>query len=180
MHYFACNDAEGWCLPLTQRYRVHFERDRHGGSVFSRDMTRRMRERGDRNRRREGRQPRDAGAARPAGTGTGAALGTWAMVTEFGEQTIEATLVLDRDDDGRVVGTWTSRGRDFELENVTVDGKTISFTRPMGGMSIDFKGHGRPAIRSRAPTRRRRVHSHAMASASSTRLRPALTEERIA
>ncbi len=29
--YFACNDEEGWCKPVTQEYIVHFEVDRDGG-----------------------------------------------------------------------------------------------------------------------------------------------------
>lgn len=30
--YFACNDKEGWCKPVTQRYTVHLEADRDGGN----------------------------------------------------------------------------------------------------------------------------------------------------
>ncbi len=30
--YFACDDAETFCVPVTQQYRVSFERDRDGGS----------------------------------------------------------------------------------------------------------------------------------------------------
>ena len=32
VHYFACDDAETFCAPVTQRYRVKLERDRDGGS----------------------------------------------------------------------------------------------------------------------------------------------------
>ena len=32
VHYFACNDEEGWCLPVEQSYEILFERDRFGGS----------------------------------------------------------------------------------------------------------------------------------------------------
>lgn len=31
--YFACNDQEGWCKPVTQQYTVHLEVDRDGGSA---------------------------------------------------------------------------------------------------------------------------------------------------
>ncbi|MCA9123392.1 MAG: hypothetical protein H6822_10905 [Planctomycetaceae bacterium] len=31
--YFACNDAEGWCKPVTQQYTVALEVDRDGGSA---------------------------------------------------------------------------------------------------------------------------------------------------
>lgn len=29
--YFACNDAEGWCKPVTQRYTIEWKEDRDGG-----------------------------------------------------------------------------------------------------------------------------------------------------
>lgn len=32
LHYFACDDAETFCLPVSQKYLVHLERDRDGGS----------------------------------------------------------------------------------------------------------------------------------------------------
>lgn len=31
-HYFACNDEEGWCKPMTQRYQIFLERDPDGGN----------------------------------------------------------------------------------------------------------------------------------------------------
>ena len=31
VHYYACNDEEGWCIPVSQEYRVHLESDRDGG-----------------------------------------------------------------------------------------------------------------------------------------------------
>lgn len=31
-HYFACNDKEGRCIPMTQRYRIQLERDPAGGN----------------------------------------------------------------------------------------------------------------------------------------------------
>ncbi len=36
MRYFACNDEEGWCKPVTQQYAIYLQRDRDGGSVRSR------------------------------------------------------------------------------------------------------------------------------------------------
>lgn len=33
--YFACNDEEGWCVPLTQRYTIHLKSDRDGGRARS-------------------------------------------------------------------------------------------------------------------------------------------------
>lgn len=32
VHYFACDDAETFCIPVTQVYEVSFQRDRDGGS----------------------------------------------------------------------------------------------------------------------------------------------------
>ena len=32
VNYFACDDAETFCVPVTQQYEVSFERDRDGGS----------------------------------------------------------------------------------------------------------------------------------------------------
>ena len=32
VHYFACDDAETFCVPVTQRYTVHLQRDPDGGS----------------------------------------------------------------------------------------------------------------------------------------------------
>ena len=31
--YYACNDEEGWCKPLTQRYQVYLEMDWDGRST---------------------------------------------------------------------------------------------------------------------------------------------------
>ena len=31
VHYFACDDAETFCIPVTQQYRVRLQRDRDGG-----------------------------------------------------------------------------------------------------------------------------------------------------
>ncbi len=35
--YFACNDEEGWCKPVSQLYTVRLQRDRDGGSVQARN-----------------------------------------------------------------------------------------------------------------------------------------------
>ena len=34
--YYACNDAEGWCIPVTQQYEITLERDPDGGNVRGR------------------------------------------------------------------------------------------------------------------------------------------------
>ncbi|MGB0579674.1 MAG: hypothetical protein ACPGVU_08240 [Limisphaerales bacterium] len=36
VHYHACNDQEGWCLPLTQRYVVQLKLDPAGGKPLGR------------------------------------------------------------------------------------------------------------------------------------------------
>ncbi len=36
VHYFDCNDEEGWCKPVTQKYTIYLERDRDAGSVRTR------------------------------------------------------------------------------------------------------------------------------------------------
>ena len=36
VRYFACNDEEGWCKPVTQSYTIHLERDRDAGRIAGR------------------------------------------------------------------------------------------------------------------------------------------------
>lgn len=36
VRYFACDDAQTFCIPVTQQYSIWLERDRDGGSVWSR------------------------------------------------------------------------------------------------------------------------------------------------
>lgn len=38
IHYFACSKEEGWCIPVTQKYAVTFERDRDGGGTNGRSF----------------------------------------------------------------------------------------------------------------------------------------------
>ena len=38
--YFACNDEEGWCKPLSQEYLIYFERDEDAGWPIRRDRQR--------------------------------------------------------------------------------------------------------------------------------------------
>ena len=35
VRYFACDDEEGWCRAVTQRYQLFLKRDRDGGRVMS-------------------------------------------------------------------------------------------------------------------------------------------------
>ena len=62
--YFACNDAEGWCKPVTQQYAVYLDEvDRDGGSA----------RRGGQGMQRGGRgqQPGGRGGQQPGGRGGG-------------------------------------------------------------------------------------------------------------
>lgn len=34
--YFACNDEQGWCKPVTQKFRLELKRDPDAGAVFGR------------------------------------------------------------------------------------------------------------------------------------------------
>ncbi len=38
IHYFACSDEEGWCVPVTQKYSIAFERDLDGGGTNGRSF----------------------------------------------------------------------------------------------------------------------------------------------
>lgn len=40
VRYFACNDEEGWCKPVTQRYLIFWEVDRDGGWASGRARAR--------------------------------------------------------------------------------------------------------------------------------------------
>jgi hypothetical protein len=31
VHYYVCNDDEGWCIPVSQEYEIYLEADRDGG-----------------------------------------------------------------------------------------------------------------------------------------------------
>jgi len=35
VHYFACDDEEGWCRAVSHQYRIELRRDRDAGSVRS-------------------------------------------------------------------------------------------------------------------------------------------------
>lgn len=36
VNYFACDDADTWCIPISQKYLVNLDRNAHGGSVEQR------------------------------------------------------------------------------------------------------------------------------------------------
>ena len=39
VRYFACNDEEGWCKPVTQQYAIYLESDRDAGRAMGRGMS---------------------------------------------------------------------------------------------------------------------------------------------
>jgi len=51
-----------------------------------------------------------------------AVVGSWSMSTRLGERSIDATMVLSLDDQGRLQGSWASQGREMPLAIVVVDG----------------------------------------------------------
>ena len=38
VRYFACSDEQGWCKPVTQKYKIHLEHNRDLGVVMAREM----------------------------------------------------------------------------------------------------------------------------------------------
>jgi hypothetical protein len=146
--YYACHETAGWCKPVSQSYEVTFDRNRNGGSVIPSRMQRMM----DRGRPGGGRQgaprpPRGRGDAgdRSGGREGGAdrglrrALGSWDMATDLNGETIEAVMTLKMVD-GKLAGTWESRGMEMALDDLTLDGKTLSFSRSIGEQSLTFNG----------------------------------------
>ncbi|MCP3982128.1 MAG: DUF3179 domain-containing protein [bacterium] len=68
-------------------------------------------------------------------------LGTWSVTTLLGDQEMQATMTLERDDLGGLNGVWVSRGMQMDLRNIAVDGNRISFDREIpGGTLIHFEG----------------------------------------
>ena len=61
------------------------------------------------------------------------------MATEFNGQTMDAVMTLKMVD-GTLTGIWESQGMEMELEDLTIDGNKISFSRSVGEQSLDFKG----------------------------------------
>jgi len=58
---------------------------------------------------------------------------------EMNGRTMESTMTLSRTDSG-LSGTWTARGQTNALEDVSFDGKTLTFVRSMRQRSLNFTG----------------------------------------
>lgn len=126
--YYACSDEQGWCRPVNQRYEVVLERNRDGGSVIPGMMARNAPPEMAR---------RKLGDGKPdtKGPGVGAmakAVGEWEMAISFSGQEMLATLRL-RVEDGQLVGEWGAQGNMSELDDVSLKGNTLSFSRTMRG-----------------------------------------------
>ncbi len=69
-----------------------------------------------------------------------AVLGDWKMETEFGGQTIDATMTLSLTN-GALTGKWISMGREMELSGLDFDGRKLSFKRSLGsGQDLSYEG----------------------------------------
>ncbi|MGI9239251.1 MAG: hypothetical protein ACR2RV_00530 [Verrucomicrobiales bacterium] len=79
--YFACNDDEGWCKPVSQKYEIVLSRDRDAGRVTS-------------GRGRGGRRPGGGAGDRAGGGGGGFRPGA--------EQILKRILESDADGDGKL------------------------------------------------------------------------------
>ena len=134
--YFACHDEQGWCKPISQSYEVRLERNRDGGSVISGRIRGRM----------GGQRGRRPGANRPPPqdrAGMDRALlrivGRWNMTTELTGQSIDAVMTLSIED-GKLAGNWASQSMEMPLKDLSLDGRTLSFTRSVGEQSLNFTG----------------------------------------
>jgi len=135
-HYFACSDEEGWCRGLTQRYEVALERDRDGGTVIPDAMARNAPPAMSR---------RKLGDGEPDFNGDGVgrlalAVGDWAMRISMGERQVDATLRI-RVREGELAGSWQVGGRSAELDDIHLEGRTLTFTRSgPGDRAMSFSG----------------------------------------
>jgi uncharacterized protein DUF3179 len=70
-----------------------------------------------------------------------AVLGVWHMESDFRGQTIPANLILD-EQDGELVGVWESMDQEMDLSEISFDGESLRFARPMGrgGALLQFEG----------------------------------------
>ena len=68
-------------------------------------------------------------------------LGTnlWNMTMEMNGRTMNSSMTLSRTTTG-LSGTWSGRGQTGPLDNVSFDGKTLTFARSMGQRSLNFTG----------------------------------------
>jgi hypothetical protein len=118
--YFACNDEEGWCKPVTQQYTVHLEVDSDGGNA----------RRGGRTKGRDDRAGRLPNFRGPGGRGPGSGNRLMGMVSSI-------------DMDSRVLTVRTRGGEQKEI--IVAKDVTIRFNGREGKL-IDLKQRSRVMI----------------------------------
>lgn len=107
VRYFACNDEKGFCIPVTQRYVVHLDRDRDGGQA------RRSGSRGG-NPGRGGQSSRSNAQSGPAPNGAPGGRGF----------SVERLFRMDRNNDGKIIRDELppQMQRNFERMDANSDG----------------------------------------------------------
>ena len=107
VRYFACNDEKGFCIPVTQRYVVHLDRDRDGGQA------RRSGSRGG-NPGRGGQSSRPNAQNGPAPNGAPGGRGF----------SVERLFRMDRNNDGKITRDELppQMQRNFERMDANSDG----------------------------------------------------------
>ena len=68
-------------------------------------------------------------------------LGQWSMVTRIGQGRMDATMTIDRADDGTLSGSWESRGMRMDLLDISLEESSVRFDREIpGGELLRFTG----------------------------------------
>ena len=68
-------------------------------------------------------------------------LGQWSMVTRIGQGRMDATMIIDRADDGTLNGSWASQGMEMNLLDISLDEGSVRFDREIpGGEVLRFTG----------------------------------------
>lgn len=72
---------------------------------------------------------------------TAGLLGEWSMVTRIGQGRMDATMTIDRADDGTLSGSWVSQGMEMDLLDISLDESSVRFDREIpGGEMLRFTG----------------------------------------
>ncbi len=68
-------------------------------------------------------------------------LGQWSMVTRIGQGRMDATMIIDRADDGTLYGSWVSQGMEMDLLDISIEESSVRFDREIpGGEMLRFTG----------------------------------------
>lgn len=65
-------------------------------------------------------------------------FGSWDILLNFGGREVEVQLSIDEGDAGAVSGMWSSQRGDAALDNVAIDGDTLTFARTMERQGQEF------------------------------------------